>query len=174
MPAALPDHSARRAKRYACLRLGIPLRDNAVLHTTTMPLRSSTNAALHHTPAIAADHNLGTASVSQDPTLSATVPSSTVTSHALSDTVASTISYETLYMTASPQEWRDTAVWLPNPNYPHDPRPLCPPPPRTLRLCSRRFRQTLRYDPTLLYGLTNAPTLFHAVLPFRPPTPPLR
>jgi hypothetical protein len=45
-----------------------------------MPLRASTNAALDHAPAIADDHDLGAASVSHDPMLSANVTSSNVTS----------------------------------------------------------------------------------------------
>jgi hypothetical protein len=70
MPAARPDRSARRTFRSACLRLGLRREESSVLHTTTMPLRSSTNAAHHHAPAIDADHNLGATSVSHHPKLS--------------------------------------------------------------------------------------------------------
>ena len=65
----------------------------------------------------------------------------------------------------------DPAAWVPNPNYPADPRPFRPPP--------RPF------DFTILHGRINAPTiflvtclelltLFLATLPFRPPTLPHR
>jgi len=53
--------------------------------------------------------------------------------------------------------------WVPNPNYPRDPRPFRPPP--------RPFDPSV-FDPPLLYGINLAPTLFHAKLPFRPPSPP--
>ena len=100
MPAARPARIARRTTRCACLRLGLPLKQRSVLHTTTMPPRASTNAALDHTPAVADNHDLGAASVSHDPTPSATVTSSN----------------------EIPVE-----VWVPNPNFPRDPRPFCPP-----------------------------------------------
>mmetsp|Transcript_5862 Transcript_5862/g.13000 ORF Transcript_5862/g.13000 Transcript_5862/m.13000 type:complete len:154 (+) Transcript_5862:1230-1691(+) len=153
MPASRPDRSARRAFRSACLRLGFPLKEVSVLHTTTMPLHASTNAALHHAPTIAADHNLGAASVSHDPKISATVSPAT----ANTNLSASTVSHD---LSMTHQERLRTAVWIPNPNYPADPRPFCPPP--------------LRFDPAIMYGLINAPTLFKAALPWRPPTPPLR
>ena len=54
----------------------------------------------------------------------------------------------------------DPTAWVANPNYPRDPRPLRPPPPP--------------FDPIILHGPTNAPTLFLATLPFRSPTPPRR
>jgi hypothetical protein len=69
MPAARPDRSARRTFRLDCLRKGFPLKEeSAVLRTTSMPLRASTNAALNCTPTIADDYDLGAASVSHDPT----------------------------------------------------------------------------------------------------------
>jgi hypothetical protein len=55
-----------------------------------------------------------------------------------------------------------TAQLLPTPHAPllaKHPRPH-----RAPRLFPR--------DPTILYGLTNAPTLFHTALHFQPPTPP--
>jgi hypothetical protein len=46
-----------------------------------------------------------------------------------------------------------SSAWVPNPNYPADPRPFrSPPRPSGL---------------TILYGLTSAPTLFHAKIPDR-------
>jgi hypothetical protein len=70
-----------------------------------------------------------------------------------------------------------TAQLLPTPHAPllakrPRPVPLDPRPHRAPRLFPRDMRNLASFDPTILYGLTNAPTLFHTAPHFQPPTPP--
>ena len=70
------DDLREQLVRHPCLQPPADMDELAVHpedHTTTMPLRASTSAALDHAPTIADDHDLGAASVSHDPTPSATV-----------------------------------------------------------------------------------------------------